>query len=147
MPGAVPPGGDVVISDAIITTLRLLHEPGEVFEIRAFAQGKTHHGYFDNPEEAARWLIQKDKNARFDGVYHTLNRLPAAILNRKANTFSPTLKDPTTSDKDVERLRWLPIDVDSITPVSGISATEEEKQHSVELAKKIKEYLNHEERK
>ena len=68
------------------------------------------------------------------GIYVTLNEVNPALLSRRANRIKMRLgkKDSTTSDADILRRRWLPIDIDPLRP-SGVSSTDVE--HGLALAK------------
>jgi hypothetical protein len=104
--------------------LGVLLEPGATAELRVLHAGRdgTVSGYFDDPDalarEAARW------SGRAPGVFVTLNPVVPALLARAANRVRGRAEQ-TTSDRDVLRHRWLPIDLDPVRP-AGISATEAE---------------------
>jgi len=49
-------------------------------------------------------------------------------------------KDATTSDSDITKRRWLPVDVDPVRP-SGVSSSEEEHHAAIERAQRIASYL------
>lgn len=49
----------------------------------------------------------------------------------------------TTSDEDIEKFEWLPIDIDPVR-LSGVSATDEEKQAAIDLAAQINNFLRNE---
>jgi hypothetical protein len=104
--------------------LGVLLEPGSVTELRVPHAGRegTVSGYFSDHDalarEAARW------SGKAPGVYVTLNPVLPALLARAANRVR-TRAEQTTSDRDILRRRWLPIDFDPVRP-AGISATEAE---------------------
>jgi P4 family phage/plasmid primase-like protien len=127
---------------------RLFFNPGEVTEIRAFGlsgenkawqgrafgDGATVFGYFDNAEDFGRSAEALDK-AGADGVYFTPNLPKPALINRISNKLgTATKKRPATSNHDVYRLRWLLVDFDSVHP-AGISASDEELGCAMETAK------------
>ena len=100
--------------------LTLLHEPGDVFEIRAFGGSlrRTLSGYFDDYEKAAR--AADDAATRgAEGVYVTLNPVNPALRARAYNRLVELHKGGGTADKDIVRRRWLLIDIDPERP-SGI---------------------------
>jgi hypothetical protein len=109
----------------------LLLEPGAVAELRVLDTERdgTVSGYFDDPEaltrETARW------SGRAPAVYVTLNPVNPALLARAVNRVRTRAKH-TTSDTDVVRRRWLPLDFDPVRP-AGISATDTE--HAAALAR------------
>ncbi|MEA4862239.1 MAG: hypothetical protein VB042_02910 [Victivallaceae bacterium] len=128
-----------------IAALRLIFQPGDVFEIRvldaqttAYSRPHTVSGYFDydNIETAAELIEKTIRFAR--GIYYTPNPVHPALLARAANRLRDMgQRDPSTSDKDIPRRRWLLIDCDAIRP-SGISSTDEEHQAALDKAQEIK---------
>jgi CRISPR/Cas system endoribonuclease Cas6 (RAMP superfamily) len=75
-----------------------------------------------------------DADTSVHGIYVTLNEVNPALLSRRSNRIKIRLgkKDSTTSDADILRRRWLPIDIDPLRP-SGVSSTDEE--HTLALTK------------
>ena len=124
--------------------LTVLVEPGSVFEIRAL---ECHDGprkpfiisgYFKRIENAVADLETIDGLIP-EGVYVTLNRCKEAVYARAPNKFKWYPKH-TTSDNEIEGIRWLPVDCDPIRPV-GVSAGKEEKEAARSLAEKIADAL------
>ncbi len=123
----------------MIETVKLLH-PGRVVELRALnldGRGWTASGYFDQPRALAEAALRA--NRRAEGVYITLNPLPASLLGRGKNALRERAKD-TTSDGDVLRRAYLPIDLDPTRP-SGISSSEEEHQAALDQARRVRAWL------
>ncbi|WP_292426591.1 hypothetical protein, partial [Methanoregula sp.] len=108
--------------------------PGQVIEVRALTDQYTHSGYFSDHEALIRSVEPLDADSSVHGIYVTLNEVNPALLSRRANRIKMRLgkKDSTTSDADILRRRWLPIDIDPLRP-SGVSSTDEE--HGLALAK------------
>jgi hypothetical protein len=108
--------------------------PGQVVEVRALTDQFTHSGYFSNHEALIRSVEPLDADGSVHGIYVTLNVVNPALLSRRANRIKMRLgkKDSTTSDADILRRRWLPIDIDPLRP-SGVSSTDEE--HGLAFAK------------
>ena len=108
--------------------------PGQVVEVRALTDQYTHSGYFSDPAALVRAVEPLDADNSIHGIYVTLNEVNPALLSRRANRIKMRLgkKDSTTSDVDILRRRWLPIDIDPLRP-SGVSSTDEE--HELALAK------------
>jgi len=131
------PAGVPVLS--IEAALRLLHEPGEVFEVRIprTERSATVSGYFNDPAIAAAAISKWDHKA--PGIYVTLNPCVPALLARAENRLKERAKD-ATGDNDIARRYWLLIDVDFRRP-TGISATNEELKSAGKLARRVKEYL------
>ena len=108
--------------------------PGQVVEVRALTDQYTHSGYFSDRDALIRAVEPLDTDSSVHGIYVTLNEVNPALLSRRANRIKMRLgkKDSTTSDVDILRRRWLPIDIDPLRP-SGVSSTDEE--HGLALAK------------
>ena len=80
-------------------------------------------GYFLDREKAAQAAINLEKLTPA-GIYLVLNEINPALLARSPDAIDPYL-EPTTSDGDIIRRRWLPLDFDPARP-AGISSTEDE---------------------
>jgi hypothetical protein len=108
--------------------------PGQVVEVRALTDQFIHSGYFSDPAALVRAVEPLDADSSVHGIYVTLNEVNPALLSRRANRIKMRLgkKDSTTSDADILRRRWLPVDIDPLHP-SGVSSTDEE--HGLALAK------------
>jgi hypothetical protein len=108
--------------------------PGQVVEVRALTDQNTHSGYFNDYDALVRSVEPLDADTSVHGIYVTLNEVNPALLSRRANRIKIRLgkKDSTTSDADILRRCWLPIDIDPLRP-SGVSSTDEE--HELALAK------------
>ena len=121
---------DGLLRDAV----RYVAGPGQVVEVRALTDQFTHSGYFSTPDALIRAVEPLDTDGSVHGIYVTLNVVNPALLSRRANRIKMRLgkKDSTTSDADILRRRWLPIDIDPQRP-SGVSSTDEE--HTLALAK------------
>ncbi|WP_292427390.1 hypothetical protein [Methanoregula sp.] len=121
---------DGLLRDAVAR----LAGPGQVVEVRALTDQYTHSGYFSDPALLVRAVEPLDTDSSVHGIYVTLNEVNPALLSRRANRIKMRLgkKDSTTSDADILRRRWLPVDIDPLRP-SGVSSTDEE--HGLALAK------------
>jgi len=121
---------DGLLRDAV----SLLAGPGQVVEVRALTDQFTHSGYFSDPAALLRAVEPLDADNSVHGIYVTLNEVNPALLSRRANRIKMRLgkKDSTTSDADILRRCWLPVDIDPLRP-SGVSSTDEE--HGLALAK------------
>ena len=121
--------------------LALLHEPGEVFEIRVLGGGPpaVRSGYFDDYDEATAAALDCARRAA-EGVYVTLNPVKALLLTRGANKLRAARNTATTADADITWRRWLFIDVDPRRP-SGISSTDDEHDAAIAKAREIAAYL------
>jgi hypothetical protein len=133
----------------ILRALALLAERGPVIELRLLdvhGRGQripaTMSGYFDDfkllADNASRY------GAAAKGVYVTLNPVNPALLARASNRVRTAGKnDSLTSDADITKRRWLPIDLDPVRP-SGISSTDQEHSLAVERAFQIRKVLRQE---
>ena len=125
--------------EEIIRALSLWFKPGDVFEVRVLGATSsanrlehTASGYFDcdHITDAAEAIA---KLFGYRGVYATANPVKRDLLARAVNRLRPIGRsEPTTSDADIERRRWLLIDCDADRP-AGISSTDAE--HEAALAK------------
>ncbi len=115
-----------------------LFAPEQVVELRTFANGRTFSGYYSDHEKLAEDAAKKEEAGH--ELYVTANEINPALLGRAANRIRQVYKDPLTSDTDVDRRRWLLIDVDPKRPAK-ISSTDEEKQEAQQLAREIRRWL------
>lgn len=126
----------------IESVLHVLPDPGQVIEIRALADTCTHSGYFTDTAALARVVEVLDTDPAVHGIYVTLNEVNPALLARRANRIKMHLSrsDATTSDADITRRRWLPIDIDPVRP-GGVSSTDIEHERALGKAKEIAAWL------
>ena len=122
------------MDDPLRQAIALLAGPGQVVEVRAIADPFVYSGYFSDPDELFSAAATLDTDPAVQGIYVTLNEMKPALLSRRANRVKMRLskKDATTSDADILRRRWLPVDIDPIRP-SGVSSSDEE--HAAALGK------------
>ncbi len=130
------------MDDSLHQAIALLIAPGQVVEVRALTDQFIHSGYFNDREELARQVAALDTDQGVQGIYVTLNEVNPALLSRRANRIKMRLgkKDATTSDADILRRRWFPIDIDPVRP-SGVSSTDEEHQAALVRAAEIAAFL------
>lgn len=128
----------------IIRALTVLLQPGQVTELRALDASRppdrwvsTWSGYFDDPERLADAVLPM--TAR--GLYFVPNEVNPDLLARAANRVRAIKGgDPTTSDSDIIRRRWLLVDCDPIR-ASGISSSAVEHEQAIERAAEIQGWL------
>ncbi|MCP4251650.1 MAG: hypothetical protein GY778_31825 [bacterium] len=123
-----PMNGDrVAMIRAALAQLRV--EDGPVSELRApnvprrYGRPGTVAGWFDDLDALAAAAVQLEERAA-PGVYVTLNLVKSDLLARACNRLDEHPK-ATTSDADIVRRVWLPLDFDPVRP-AGISATDDE---------------------
>jgi hypothetical protein len=130
----------------ITRAIAVITDPGQVVEIRALEaklQGDyregTVSGYFDNTTDLIQW-VKKIQSAQ--GIYLTLNEPDPELIARAENRLRRLgPKEPTTANKEIKRLRWLPIDGDP-NRWAGMSSTEEQHENALTQIQKVKDYLS-----
>ncbi|MEN6341187.1 MAG: DUF5906 domain-containing protein [Methanospirillum sp.] len=138
-PAIEPTDAGYVLKLGIRESLEALMAPGQVFEIRAFREGRVNSGYFDNAAAAAVAVDPLDGLA--EGIYFTPNPVNPALLARRANRIKPSMgRDSSTADVDIIARRWLLVDIDPVRP-SGVSSTDDEHRAAMGLALEIAEAL------
>ncbi|QQE74170.1 hypothetical protein KDJ56_20390 [Brevibacillus composti] len=123
--------------EEMIQALTLLAHENEVRELRILDTAKgTVRGYFND------WEALAEAAERYNGqanIYVTLNPVKPALLARAENRVVERAKQ-TTSDVDIDRRCWFPIDFDPVRP-AGISSTDEEHEAAIALAKEVRDQL------
>lgn len=116
-----------------------LKPDGELFEVRIMHGNdkKPISGYFKDVDTLIKAFDTVD--LRNVNVYITLNQLMDALYSRQQANRLLAVKN-TTSDKEIEVLNWLFVDLDPERP-TGISSTDQELQEAAKLAQQIYVYL------
>lgn len=126
--------------DEVRKAITILQLPGHVFEIRILGGSNKKDvlsGYFRDPET----LLQKFDTVDLRGknVYITLGDLKEECFSRsQCEHFEKNVA--TTSDPEVNRYRWLFVDLDPVR-MSNISSSDPELQQAEELAAKVSSYM------
>jgi hypothetical protein len=121
--------------------LQLLTEEGSVYEVRSpKTQAGTLSGYFDRVDLIVRAVTQLCEPV--PGIYFTINPTSKALLARASNRLKARVTT-TTSDRDIVKRRWIPIDVDPIRP-AGISASNQEHELALDRCRAIRFELSEE---
>jgi len=131
------------VRDEIELTLRTTFRPGDVFEIRALIPPyKTVVGYFQYEKIDTVFGLMNSAVVGASGVYFVLNEIDPALLARAPNRFHICQGKESlgTSDRDVRRRRWLPLDFDPIR-VAGVSSSDAEKAAAKQRAIDCGSYL------
>ena len=124
--------------DGVHQAVNLLMETGTTHEVRAPGTRRgTVSGYFNDRDKLVS--AAGELSGQVPGVYITLNPVCDDLLARAANRVVPYAKH-TTSDADVARRRWLPIDFDPDRP-AGISSSNEEHVAAIQRARTCQEFL------
>jgi len=113
-------------------SIRVLHSnPVDIIEIRILGPGKLiTAGFFDNAH--FREAAERAAKYKARGVYIVLNRIHPGLLALATNGFVERI-EKTTSDDDVLRRLWLPLDFDPVRP-AGISSSDKEKAAAKQVA-------------
>jgi hypothetical protein len=124
---------------SVADSLRALIQPGAVAELRILNAGPkgTISGYFDNTAKMA--AAADCWSGRVPAVYTTLNPVLPDLLARAKNRVIERAR-ATTSDRDIVRRVWLPVDFD-VTRPAGISSNGQEHEAALELARRGRQYL------
>lgn len=123
---------------AIRHNLAVLTASGQVTELRILDVPRvgTVSGYFNDPDLLAAAAARYDGKAN---IYITLNP-PAPALLARANNRLVERPKVTTSDSDIVRRVWLPLDFDPVRP-SGISSTAAEHDAALARAGGVRDWL------
>jgi P4 family phage/plasmid primase-like protien len=130
---------NAVLSDS----LNILFSPGDVVELRALGKRKNEiqSGYFRDHAKLAEVARTLDLTGEHKGIYIVLNKINPALYARSPDKITPARAQPTTtSDQDIIRRVWLPVDFDPIRP-SDISSTDEEHEAAISRAKQARDTL------
>lgn len=139
--------GGTKTTNEIIASCEALFEKGQVVELRVLGI----HGANNFKYNAAGWFNDWEKLAKAtekieaknpDGIYVTLNPLHPACIARASNELIDRIRE-TSSDRDVIRRHWLPIDFDPVRP-AGVSATHEELGMARDRALAVEKFLREE---
>jgi len=128
------------IKTEVLRSLKLYVTYKGVVELRVLGYKKPDailSGYYNDLEKLARDVVMLDRQAT--GFYFTLNEINPELLHRRMNRYE-TGRVITTTDQDVVRRRWLPIDVD-VKRLSGISSTDEEHDCAIAKAMEVRSWL------
>ena len=125
--------------EEIQKALTVLVSPGEVVELRILGgAGKgVYSGYFNNLEAMAKSALAYSGKAK--GIYFTINPAIPDLLARAENKLKERA-EVTTSDRDIKKRVYLPIDLDANRP-AGISSTQSQHEAAIKRAYSVAEYL------
>jgi hypothetical protein len=126
----------------VASVIELLAGPGQVVEVRALAENATHSGYFTDYAALAQYAGALDTDPAVHGTYVTLNRVNPSLLSRRANRIKMRLArtDTTTSDAEITRRRWFPVDIDPVRP-GGVSSSNPEHEAAFAMAERVALWL------
>jgi len=129
--------------DIIRQACNVLFVPGQVVEVRALGRRGSASGYFDQFDLLADRADALDRGGEYDGVYVTINPVNPALLSRRVNRIEGRLgtRETTTSDRDITRRSWLPVDIDPVRP-SGVSSSDAEHEAALAKAREVASFLS-----
>jgi predicted P-loop ATPase len=129
---------DVKPAVLVKTCLDIIHEPGELFEVRIpKTKAGTISGYFNDTSKAS--IAIAGLNGKQQAIYATVNPIKSALLARNENKLefgAPV----TTNDAEIEKRRWFLLDFDPKRP-TGISSTDGELEAAKDCADGVVEWL------
>jgi len=123
----------------ILDGLKLLCEPGEVYELRCpkTEQYATVSGYFD---DLAKMAFHADYwSGAVPAVYFSINPVKRDLRARAWNRIERRAKHTTADDEVLKRHRLL-LDLDPVRP-AGISSTDEEHAAAIGRAQECRDWL------
>ena len=132
--GSTPAETDTLpVTDSVRYALSVLCEDGQTVEVRVKGRdGSVYSGYGQNLEDLAQQVDLLD-NTDTTGIYLTLNPANPALMARRSRVGKVRSTDRLTSDADILRRRWLPVDLDPVRPAE-VSSSEKEKAAAWEKA-------------
>lgn len=125
--------------------MNFLYPTGAIAEIAALTRDENDEeimcsGYFPNDAKGHNKVIQEISRLEAIGIYASLNPcIPDVVKDRSNNRIKRAYK--RTKDTEISSLRNILIDIDPVRD-SGSSATEQEHDAAIRLAKKIRNELN-----
>ena len=130
---------EYIDSDEVRTAVRVLQEPGGVFEIRAIGTTRKDilSGYFRDAETLLQAFDKIDVRNR--NIYITLQQVREECFARsQSERFLSSTQ--TTSDTEIVKYRWLFVDLDPVRS-TGISSSDTELAHAELLSEKVAKEL------
>ena len=112
-----------------------------VYELRALGADRcgTISGYFDADHRLEMAEAANDWSGKAEGVYLTINPVLPDLIARAFNRCRVWAKY-TTSDDQIMRRHWVPIDFDAKRP-AGISSTDEEHEAALDRTRDCYRWL------
>ena len=130
---------DYINEAEVRKAIALLQEPGSVFEVRAIGTAKKDilSGYFRDADTLLKAFDTIDMRQR--NIYITLGKVKEECFARaQSERFLKSAQ--SSSDTDIEKYRWLFVDLDPVRTV-GISSNDKELKYAEELSEKVLQYM------
>lgn len=113
--------------------LSILHNEGDIVEIRSISPRPVLSGYFKVGSPNIMSELSRYPNRTF---YQTMNIVTEACYSRKQCERIIQQPDETTSDSNIVGYQWVLIDADPVRP-SGISSTDDEKLEALQVIRRV----------
>lgn len=123
--------------------LSIFFKPGDTVEIRALGKlkGVVQSGYFRDHAKLEETIRVLDATGEHKGIYFVLNEINPALYARRPDGLSqPREQIATTSDVDILRRRWFPVDFDPVRPAE-ISSSDAEHEAALQRAREVCTHL------
>ena len=120
----------------------VFHEEGEVCEVRCIDAGKNApiiSGYYKNIDNVIRDICRISNDERYQ-IYFVLNKIKEECYDRKQCEQAISKPAYTTTDKEIDGIKWIFIDLDA-NHSAGIGSTNEQVEYARQKAKDICRFL------
>lgn len=126
--------------EEIQKALQILIDDDQIVELRAFGRDRKEiiSGYFKYKDVLARRAQDLDDSGKYKGIHITLNPVKPELYNISPENIIKSTR--ATSDMDILKRIWFPVDVDPVRK-SGVSSTDNEHAIAIEVAKRIIEFM------
>ena len=129
------------VADEVRKSLQALFTADQVIEVRTLGKSGVQSGYFKDIECLVQKIEPLDTDPAISGIYVVLNEIEPSLFARRNNRVDRLRRsDSTTSDADITRRRWLPIDIDP-KRASGISSSDKEHNSALRKAEDVASWL------
>lgn len=122
----------------ILKSLKMFVPSGDIVEIRAVNGKKTSSGYFQDIKKAADTASTLTGN-----IYFVFNKIKSGCYSRAQRETMVQNPKETTTDNDIEKRKWILVDVDPKRP-SGVSSSDEEKKEAMKVIGSCYSFLKRE---
>jgi hypothetical protein len=110
---------------------------GDIYKVRRRSNGAALTGLFDDP----RGLLEELRKLEHISMYFVANPVRVGEKQRlfPRNVFRYAVSGTCTADRDIDRLRWLLIDIDPADRSHG-NSTDDERRHTLDIAWRVAEF-------
>jgi hypothetical protein len=97
----------------IVRALELLHPETRLIELRPIMPGgRWWQGLYDDRNKLAR-TIENLNEIEAPAIYWTVNPISPALADRVTNRLAPAKRGGCIGNKDIDRIKWLFLDLDN----------------------------------